>query len=369
MKILIAPDKFKGSLSAREVCEALRIGIESIDSSVEIFEKPLADGGDGSLEILQYYLDLKKITVEVNDPLRRSIQASYSMTGTTAYIEMSKASGLVLLKESERNCMVTSSYGTGQLITDAIGRGATEIYLFIGGSATNDGGIGIAHALGYRFYNADGEILAPIGKNLILIERIEHSNVLHDLPKVTVQVICDVNNPFFGENGAAYVYAGQKGATVEDIILLDKGLENLANKLMTQNYPAIAQVHGAGAAGGVGGGAIAFLGATLVSGIQTFLALTQVEDTLKNCDLIITGEGKIDHQTLQGKVVSGVCQLAQKYNKPVIVVCGVAEFSIAKKLGIQRIYTIIERSDSITDAMENAKEKLIEIGGELVFLE
>jgi len=367
VKILIASDKFKGSLSANEVCEALKAGIKKANLSAEIFSKPLADGGDGSLEVLQYYLDLKMITITVNDPLMQPIQASYSMTGDTAYIEMSKASGLILLVAAERNCMHTTSFGTGELITDAIEKGATKIYLFIGGSATNDGGIGIASALGYRFFDADDKMLASIGKNLGQIKRIDNTQLHYNLSTISFQVICDVNNPFFGEHGAAYVYAAQKGASAKEIDLLDKGLENLANCLTRQNYPAIAQVPGAGAAGGVGGGAIAFLGAKLVSGIQTFLDLTQLETILKDCDLIITGEGKIDHQTEQGKVVSGVCQLAKKYQKPVIAVCGIADLPIAESLGIQKVYTVRSRSISTKDAMENAREKLLVIGEELGF--
>jgi len=329
MKILIAPDKFKGSLSANGVCEALKKGIEKTSSSTEIFVKPLADGGDGSLDVLQHYLDLKTITIRVNDPLMRPIEASYSMAENKAYIEMASASGLVLLQEEERDCMYTTSYGTGELIVDAIQKEATKIYLFIGGSATNDGGIGIASALGYRFLNAFGKELLPIGKNLALIKEIDQTQLRYDLSTISLQVICDVNNPFYGENGAAYVYAAQKGANAEDIVLLDRGLENLADCLVHQNYPAIAQVPGAGAAGGVGGGAIAFFGAKLVPGIQTFMELTKLEATLKDCDLIITGEGKIDRQTEQGKVVSGVCEIAQKYQKPVIAICGIADFPIA----------------------------------------
>lgn len=365
MKILIAPDKFKGSLSANAVCDALKEGIKRVNPSAEIFTKPLADGGDGSLEVVQYYLELKTITTTVHDPLMRPIQASYSMAERTAYIEMASASGLVLLQKAERNCMYTSSYGTGELIGNAIQRGATSIYLFIGGSATNDGGIGIANALGYRFLDILGKDLNPIGKNLAFIKKIDTTQLRYDLSTISFQVICDVHNPFFGKHGAAYVYGAQKGASAKDIVLLDKGLENLANCLTRQNYPAIADVPGAGAAGGVGGSAIAFLGAKLVSGIQTFIELTQLETTLKDCDLIITGEGKIDHQTEQGKVVSGVCQLAQKHQKPVIAVCGIADFPIAESLGIQKVYTIRSRSISMEDAMENAMEKLITIGEEL----
>lgn len=367
MKILIAPDKFKGSLSAQAVCVALSNGVKKANPNLEIITRPMADGGDGSLEVLAHYLDLQTITVEVEDPLFRPINASYKLVGTTAYIEMAAASGLALLKEKERNCMDTSSFGTGELILEAIRKGATTIYLFIGGSATNDAGMGIASALGWSFYSKGGELLVPIGENLTEVNRIDGTFLFYNPAKVEFKIICDVNNPFYGENGAAYVYAPQKGATVEEVKELDKGLRHLAEFLKANNYADIADIPGAGAAGGVGGGAIAFLNAELVSGIATFLEMTELEVAVKNCDLVITGEGKLDAQTEQGKVISGVCALAKKYNKPVIAVCGAADKKVAEKLGIQQIYTVLERAESLEEAMNKTAEKLIEIGKEMVF--
>ncbi len=361
MKILIAPDKFKGSLSAQEVCIALSTGLKKANSNLEIITRPMADGGDGSLEVLAHYIDLKTITVEVEDPLFRPMNAAYKLAGTTAYIEMAAASGLALLKEKERNCMDTSSFGTGELIFDAIRKGATTIYLFIGGSATNDGGMGIASALGWCFYSKSGALLVPIGENLTEVSRIEGEFLFYNPAKVKFKVICDVNNPFYGENGAAYVYAPQKGATVEEVKALDKGLQNLAQLLKSANYADIAEIPGAGAAGGVGGGAIAFLDAELVSGINTFLEITALEKEIKTCDLVITGEGKLDAQTEQGKVISGVCALAKKYNKPVVAVCGTTDKGAAQKLGIQQVYTVLERVNSVEEAMIMAKEKLMGI--------
>jgi len=366
MKILLAPDKFKGSLTAQEVCTSLAAGIKKSHPNATIISKPLADGGDGSLEVLDYYLDLKTISKIVQDPLGRPINTSYKLAKETAYIEMAAASGLVLLQVAERNCLITSSYGTGELIADAIAQGATKIYLFIGGSATNDGGIGIAAALGYQFYDGAGQILKPVGENLKNIAKIDNSQVRFDWNKISVRVICDVENPFYGKNGAAYVYAAQKGASPTDIVYLDKGLRSLANQLVAHNYPNIAQVAGAGAAGGVGGGAIAFLGAKLQSGIQTFMELTQLETAIKDCDIVITGEGKLDKQTEQGKVISGVCQLAKKYNKRVLAVCGAADFPISTSLNLERVYTIINRATSLEDAMTNARIFLLEIGSELL---
>jgi len=365
MKILIAPDKFKGSLTAQEVCVALSNGLKNANPNLEIITRPMADGGDGSLEVLAHYFDLKTITLEVEDPLFRPIDASYSMASTTAYIEMAAASGLALLKEKERNCMQTSSFGTGELILDAIRKGATTIYLFIGGSATNDGGMGIASALGWSFYDKGGELLVPIGENLTEVNRIDGSFLFYKPAKVNFKVICDVNNPFYGENGAAYVYAPQKGASPEEVKSLDEGLRNLAAQIKKEHLQEIGDIPGAGAAGGVGGGAIAFLDADLVSGISTFLEITTLEKQIAACDLVITGEGKLDAQTEQGKVISGVCELAAKYDKRVIAVCGAADLPISEALGIQQIYTVLSKSNSISEAMEKADDKLTEIGTEI----
>lgn len=362
MKILLAPDKFKGSLSAEEVCRALEKGLKKVRPEVEIIARPLADGGDGSLDILRHYFELQSHTCQVQDPLGRTITADYTMAKGVAYIEMSKASGLVLLKPEERTAMKTSSFGTGQLIRDALKKGAKEIYLFIGGSATNDGGTGIAKALGYRFLDKVGEELDAHGENLIHIDEIEENQVLRELKEVSVKVICDVNNPFYGPQGAAYVYAAQKGANLEEIAFLDSGLKHLADKLSGRGYVDINSIPGAGAAGGVGGGAIAFLDAKLISGIEMFLEISDLEKWVKKSDLIITGEGKMDAQTEHGKVVSGVGELAQLYGKAIIGVCGVADEGVAEKLKLNQVYTIISRSQSIEEAMNKAAEKLEEIG-------
>ena len=362
MKILIAPDKFKGSLSAQEVCNALTLGLKSANPMAEIIARPMADGGDGSLAVLEHYLNLETVVVSVQDPLFRPINAAYKMVRSTAYIELSAASGLVLLKETERNCRLTSTFGTGELIADALAKGAKEIFLFIGGSATNDGGIGIAAALGYRFYDTFNNLLAPIGENLLLIDRIDDSQVIFDTQEVLIKVVCDVTNPLYGKDGAAYIYGPQKGANQEDIIYLDRGLVNLAARLVAHDFSKIGDIAGAGAAGGVGGGAIAFLDAQLISGINTFLKIAELEQAIARCDLIITGEGKLDAQTEQGKVISGVCKLAKKYNKSVIAVCGAIEKDFTTTLGLQQVYTILERTESVQVAMAQAKEELIKIG-------
>ena len=366
MKILIAPDKFKGSLSASQVCNGISKGIKINKSKHEIILCPMADGGEGSIDIINNYLTIKPLELIVNDPLFRPIKSTYYFSDSTAYIEMSFASGLSLLKKEDQNCMNTSSFGTGELIKEAISKGFKTINLYVGGSATNDGGIGIASALGFQFYDKSKKLLSPIGKNLRLIDSINTSEVKFNFNKVDINVICDVNNPLHGKNGAAYVYAGQKGANSLEIEQLDKGLVNLQSKLIKYGFLNIANIPGAGAAGGVGGGMVALLGAKLISGIKNLIETTKLESLVKNCDLIITGEGKIDFQTEKGKVVSGVCNLAKKYKKPIIAVCGDKEEGVSVKLGLNKVYSILEIADSINDSIVNGEKYLIDIGSKIL---
>ena len=206
-----------------------------------------------------------------------------------------------------------------------------------------------------------GSLINPIGKYLSSIDKIDKSQLLFNPEEVEVKVVCDVNNPLYGKNGAAHVYASQKGASLIEIDQLNEGLINLASKLIQYDFPAIAKVPGAGAAGGVGGGAIAFLNAKLASGIQTFIDLTQLETLIKECDLVITGEGKLDSQTLQGKVVSGVCSLAKKHKKEIIGICGEAEKNVSNKLGFKKVYAILDRTNSVEEAIEKTDEYLADI--------
>lgn len=365
MKILIAPDKFKGSLSALQVCKALAKGINKSGLNAEVLQCPLADGGDGSLDVLGNYLNLETISLETTDPLGRPISASYKKNEDTAFIELSAASGLVLLNPEERSATKTSSFGTGLLVKDAWQRGIQSIYLFIGGSATNDGGMGMAEALGYRFYDKEGKKLAPIGENLVHIAKIARKNLFFDPNKLDVKVICDVDNPLFGPLGAAFVYASQKGANKAEVSLLDKGLQNFAAQLKAQGFGDISQLSGAGAAGGIGGGAVALLGGQLTSGTQKFLEISGVESQIQEVDLLITGEGRLDAQTTQGKLISGLCHLAHQHNKPIVGVCGSAEPGVGDILGMERVYTVMQRSTDLADAMQHGWQKLVEIGAEL----
>ena len=361
MTILVASDKFKGSLSATEACSAIKKGILEYDNTIKVLTCPMADGGDGSLKILEEYESLDSLTVPVYDPLMRPIKAAYKTNKQTAYIEMAAASGLMLLAKKERNCMHTTTFGTGQLILNAIQKGMKNIYLFIGGSATNDGGIGMAAALGYRFLDQSDKELLPIGQSLYEIARIDDSNLFFDKNKIIIKVVSDVQNPLTGQQGAAWIYGAQKGADIEEIKLLDKGLNTLAKQLVKQTYPDINQLSGAGAAGGLGGGAVAFLGAELISGISFFIQKTALETQLKEVDLVITGEGHLDNQSLAGKVIHGVCRLAKQHKTPTMILCGRSEFQQIPSLNIEHIYSIMDISTSEKEAMEMAYHQLTKL--------
>ena len=328
----------------------------------EILKKPLADGGDGTLEVVKDYLGAEVIEVEVHDPLFRKIKATYlySSKQKTAFIEMSEASGHRLLKPNELNCLETTTLGTGELILDALEKGADEILLGIGGSATNDGGMGVAQALGYSFLGHTGQLLSPIGKNLAKVATIAPPKEM--LAKgVTFKIACDVNNPFYGSQGAAYVYAGQKGASKAQIEELDEGLKNFAAVLQKSTGLHLQEIKGAGAAGGLGGGAVAFLNGALLSGINLIKELANFENSLEHTDWVITGEGKLDHQTLAGKTIAGVLETAKAHNVPVAAFCGVVALSIEQQMELGITYTgsILKNLGSLEEAMECSYDNLV----------
>lgn len=357
MKILIAPDKFKDSLTAKEVCGAVERGLLKIDPSLSIKSIPLADGGEGTCEILTEHSKGSIAYAEVSDPLFRKITAHYGISGdgSTAFIEMASASGLQLLSKEERNPGKTSTYGTGELIKNAIDRGVTKIILAIGGSATNDAGIGMANALGIKFIDKHEIEFAPIGENLIHINKINTGNSFLSEVNLETIVLCDVTNELFGIDGATYVYAKQKGARDSDLQILDLGLRNFAS-CVTKDLMIDVNFPGAGAAGGLGAGAKAFLNATFKSGIDYLLDTLKLEDEIKNADLVITGEGKMDQQTLSGKVVMGVAQLAANHKKPVIAITGKNELSLEsiQKAGLQKVITLINETTTEGEAIKHA---------------
>ena len=357
VKIIIAPDKFKGSLNCFEVCEAIEIGLKQIGISSGIYSFPLADGGDGFSAVMQYYLHTTTINCATIDPLFRSMEGHYqwSPNTRTAIIELAVASGIALVKESELNPMLTTTYGTGLLIKDAIEKGAEKIILGIGGSATNDAGMGICAALGFTFFDQDhNSIPFPTGVHLSKIKKIMPPA---GLPSVEWKICCDVNNPFCGPNGAAYIYGPQKGADKNQVEQLDKGLSDLALVMKNVTGKDVTKVPGAGAAGGVAGGLMALLNATLVSGIDMVLETSGIEKNLEGANLILTGEGKLDHQSLQGKVVGTVADLSKKNNIPCIAFCGRLALSKAeiKEAGLTSAFSIAATDTSLVDSIKNAK--------------
>jgi glycerate 2-kinase len=356
MIILVAPDKFKSSLTARQVCEAIKEGLLAINPALSITSIPLADGGEGTGELLTYFSSGSYVKVKALDPLFREINSGYGISsdGKTAFIEMAKISGLQLLQPEERNPLYTSTFGTGELIRHAMKHGARHIILGIGGSATNDAGIGMAEALGFSFYSSDDKKLKPTGENLQHISRVEKQNVDPLLPQTKFTVLCDVTNPLYGKNGAAHVFGPQKGADAAGIKILDKGLQNF--KKITAALNIENDFPGAGAAGGLGSGARVFLNAELLPGFDFISAFTKLEDSVAKADLVITGEGKIDLQSLSGKVVKGVADLAKRYRKPCFAFTGKLDLSanLVADLGFQEVISISNEHTSETEAIANA---------------
>ena len=363
MKFVIAPDKFKGSLTGFEFCHAVEEGLRMVLENPEIIAMPLADGGDGTIEVVKHYINGEKITIMVNDPLFRPVQASYlyAEENQIAYIEMAEASGLKLLSEAERNCMHASTFGTGELIADALKKGAKEIILGIGGSATNDGGMGMANALGFRFLNEDGEDLKPVGRNLIALRKIDASEIHPGLSDVVFKVACDVSNPLYGDEGAAKIYAAQKGASVAEIESLDYGLRNYAKVILEEYDIDLQEIKGSGAAGGIGGGAIVFLKGSLTSGIDLIKELANFDNVIVGADWIITGEGQLDEQTLSGKTIDGVVTSASQKNIPVAALCGSVSISEKQQeiFGLTYVTSIVRGISNLQEAMSSSYTNLV----------
>lgn len=360
MRILLIPDKFKGSASAKEVVNALTKGIKKADSTAEIYSILASDGGDGFLDAVSNYLNTEEVSVATFDPLGRQLTASYLLDANnkTAYIEMAKASGMELLTTSEQNPMETSTYGTGVLIKDAILKGTKKIFIGLGGSATNDGGAGIAKALGYVFKDDGNEIIDPIGKNLSAVQSIScEKPELYNA--VSFYAVNDVQNPLFGEYGAAHVYAKQKGATEEHIKVLDAGLEHLDRIVQKQMNKNNADINGAGAAGGAAYGLKTFLNAEFVIGIDFLLELAKIPELLTTAtfDFIITGEGKIDKQTLHGKLIKGVVNMGERYKIPVLGICGKLDID-KNELSTLGLYDALGISDASKPLEYNMKHAL-----------
>ncbi len=363
VKIVLAPDKFKGALTGNEFCDAATEAIQKVMPMAEIVRLPLADGGDGTIEILANHLQGELIKVTVSNPLFQPVEATYLWIEAkkTAFIEMAEASGMKLLKPEEHNCRKTTTYGTGELILKAIEKGAETIILGIGGSATNDCGIGMAKALGYTFLDTHGNEVKPIGENLKDIQYIDTSKVTPKLASIQIQIACDVKNPLYGINGAAHVYGPQKGATKQDVELLDRGLNHIATVIQKQFNIDVQTIEGSGAAGGMGAGTIVFLKATLTSGIELVKNLLHFDQRIQNADWIITGEGKLDNQTFSGKTIAGIVEAAEKQNIPVAVFCGATDIDIAtqEKLGVSYVNAIPTVPCDLPYAMKHSYKNLV----------
>lgn len=363
MKILITPDKFKGTLSSIEICDILEKSIAATAKNVRIECLPIGDGGDGSLAALLPSLNLERIAVRSVDPLGRSIGSFYYRNNNAAYIELAHTSGLVLLSSDERDPSKTSSFGTGLVIKEALLSGCQTINLFIGGSATNDAGIGIAKALGVTFYNESGDLLGANGGNLMEIKKIEESPFLKQL-EFQLNILCDVANPLLGPNGAAHIYARQKGADDAMITDLENGMTHLSTVLKERYGVDVSSVQGGGAAGGIGAGLQAMLGAELVPGFETIAKWLQLEDQIKGADLVITGEGALDQQSLQGKVVSGVANLCKRHHKPLVLMVGQNRLDRAKLdiLDAVKVYAIMDYTTHLEDAFSRSADHLHKMG-------
>ena len=357
MKVIIAPDKFKGSLTSFEVCKAIREGLIEKDASIQTIIFPVADGGDGFAEVMKYYLGTTTIQRDAVDPLGRKIVSSYEWNESekVAIIELANCSGLAMLKQEERNPMITSTYGTGLQIKHAIDNGAKKIILGLGGSATNDAGMGILSALGFVFLDEKENELTPCGKNLASVHTIIPAQ---SLPAITIEIACDVNNPMYGPLGAAYVFSLQKGASPEQVHLLDEGLKNFAEVLLSQTGKDVATVPGSGAAGGIAAGLMAFMNVEMRQGMGMIIEASGIKNAINDADLIITGEGKIDDQTFHGKTVHAIATMAREKNIPVAAICGKLELTEAewRKEGLVAVIPICDATMTEEESMRRAGE-------------
>lgn len=373
-KIVIITDSFKGCLSSYQVAESVAEGIHQVQPTCETLCLPISDGGEGLLEVMVESTKGTYIRTIVHDPLMRPLPAHYGILGDgeTAVIEMAQASGLPLLSPEERNPMKTTSYGTGELILDALQKGYKKLLIGIGGSATNDAGMGMMQALGATFFNAKGEVL-PIGCGGIVneIHRIDLHSFYSLINEAHFTVACDVDNPFYGPQGASQIFAPQKGANAAEVAVLDQNLSIYAEEIKRTTQKDIGQLPGAGAAGGIGGALEAFFKADLTPGIDLVLNNIGFEKALNGANLVITGEGKADKQTLRGKVPYGVLQRAQAHQIPVVLLAGsVNDVESLNQAGFASVLSITQEPLTLKEAMqpETAAKNLRETAMQVVRL-
>ncbi|OOF71345.1 glycerate kinase [Rodentibacter caecimuris] len=363
MKIIIAPDSFKESLTALEVAQAIETGFAKIFPNAHYVKVPMADGGEGTVQSLVDASGGSLQKTEVIAPLANLVNAEFGLSGNgkTAIIEMAAASGLHLVPNSKRNPLLTTSYGTGELIKAALDLNVNHIILGIGGSATNDGGVGMLQALGAKFLDRQGKEISFGGEQLIHIEKIDLKGLDPRLNQVQIEVACDVDNPLCGERGAAAVFAPQKGATEEMITILDQALGHFADKVQNSLGINIRTPAGAGAAGGMGGGLLLLPNVQLKAGVDIVLQATDLAGHLSEADLVITGEGRMDAQTIHGKTPIGVAKLAKRFNKPVIAIVGCLreDYEVVYQHGIDAVFPIIRQLDDLENTLKKGRDNLI----------
>ena len=362
MKVCIAPDSFKESLSASEVAEAIRRGVLKVAPGAQTVIVPMADGGEGTVRALVDATGGEFVRETVTGPLGGKVQADYGLLGEgeTAVIEMAAASGLPLLPPDERNPMLTTTFGTGELIRSALDRGVKHIIVGIGGSATVDGGAGMAQALGAKLLDEKGEEIGFGGGELRRLERIDLSGLAARVASVEVEVACDVTNPLTGPEGAARIYGPQKGATPEMVEALERNLAHLAHVIANDLGKDVCDLPGAGAAGGLGAGLVAFLGAKLRPGVEIVIEASGLREKMKGCHLVITGEGRLDEQSAFGKTIDGVAGVAKGLGIPVVAIAGSLGKGCEKVLGrgVSAYFSTVPGPGSLQEALTEAAEFL-----------
>lgn len=372
-KVVIAIDSFKGSLTSCEAGEAAAEGIKAVYPECDIIRLPIADGGEGILDVLVAATQGTYIPLRAHGPRMENRDTQYGISGDgkTALIEMASISGLPLVPPEKRDPMLTTSYGTGELIKDALERGCRDFIVGLGGSATNDAGLGMLQALGFRFYDRDKQLLGTGGQVMGQVASIDLTTAHPALKEARFTIACDVRNPFCGPEGAAYVFGPQKGASPEMVSELDAGMQSLAKVIRQHTGKDIANAPGAGAAGGLGGGFLAFLQAELKPGIRLMLDALDFGNQIKEADLIITGEGRVDRQTAMGKVPSGILEEARKQGVPVILLAGsIEDAEEMNRAGFRGVFSITPGPVSLEKAMEGsfAKENIKRLVTQLSYL-
>ena len=362
MKIVIAPDSYKESLSATEVAQAIEKGFREIFPDAQYVSVPVADGGEGTVEAMIAATQGSEYSAWVTGPLGEKVNACWGMSGDgkTAFIEMAAASGLALVPPDKRNPLVTTSRGTGELILQALDSGAQSIIIGIGGSATNDGGAGMVQALGAKLCDANGTEIGYGGGSLMSLNSIDISGLDPRLKTCSIRVACDVTNPLTGDTGASRIFGPQKGATEERILELDRNLSHYADIIKKSLRVDVKDVPGAGAAGGMGAALMAFLGAELRSGIEIVTQALNLEEHIHDCTLVVTGEGRIDSQSIHGKVPVGVANVAKKYHKPVIGIGGslTRDVEIVHQYGIDAVFSVLTSISTLEEAFRGAFDNI-----------